>query len=296
MELSEAVFSFDYDGDDFTINQGEKVLRGCKWVASDLPPEFCVVFVHDFFSFGSQNHDFFDVLTSRGAVVYACDHLGHGRSPGKRIMLEINDVCEETLKVIQLAKTENPTLPLYILAQNGGALSIIYGFLTNNEFKSNNLVKGVILESPWVCSWQQKQFGIFETVFLILMNKLCPSFLLDTGFSFFTDKNPEHFVKMSTDCALYFPYITPKLYLSVMDAITLVREKASEWPKVPTMFAIGDHETVLQIDQLNQFLASFEKTKHMQIKRYDCGHMISKEESRAEYMQDIFDFVQKYRK
>ena len=298
MELSEALFSFEYNGEDFTINTAKSIsLKGCKWVASDLPPEFCVIFVHDFFSFASQNHDFIDVLTSHGAAVYACDHLGHGRSPGERIFLEIEDVTEEIIQVIQLAKTEYPNLPLYLLGQNGGSLAILSSVLHNslNEFKS--AIKGIILESPWVCSWSQKQYGIFETVLMMLLNKISPTFLFDIDFSFFTDEDiPKQYVQMSQKCALYFPFITPKLYLSAMKEITFVRQNIQNWPKIPTFYAIGQRDAVLDQTQLQQFIGSIETNKNLIVKEYDSGHQISKGPARPEYMQDIFDFVQKHRR
>ena len=279
------------------LNYDSVTLKGCKWFASDLPPEFCVIYVHDFFSFASQNHDFIDVLKSHGAVVYVCDHLGHGRSPGQKIFLEIKDVTQEIIKVIELARKEYHNLPLYLMGQNGGALSIMSSVLHDSlkQFKSS--IKGIILESPWICSWEYNQPGIFQTFLIMLMNKIYPSFLFDIGFSFFTDENiPEKFVQMSEECPLYFPFITPKLYLSAMEEITFVRQNISKWPKIPTFYAFGDNDDVLNLFQMEDFIEQLQTSNNLIVKKYDSGHQITKSLARPEYLQDIFDFVQKHRR
>ena len=131
----------------------------------------------------------------------------------------------------------------------------------------------------------------------MVMNKIYPSFLFDIGFSFFSDESiPKKYTQMSEECPLYFPFITPKLYLSVMDEITFVRQNLKKWPKIPTFFAFGKHDNVLNRVQTYSFIKDLPKNNNLKVKVYDSIHQITKCAARPEYLQDIFDFVQKHRR
>lgn len=294
MELSEASFSFAFEGESFSIPCRDETLTGCKWVALDLPPEFIVVYVHDIGCFGSIDHDVFDVLTSHGAIVYACDHLGHGRSKGKILYLSISDIVDETLKVIDLAKSENNNLPLFLFGINAGALSIISLMLREKE-KLKKSVNGIILESPWICSWQKVQPGLYTTVFLMLLNSIAPSLIYDPGVSYLSD-TPLYFEATCNRCSLYMPYMTPHFYLSAMDEITKCRQNLQDLPSIPTLFAFGEKDSFLNPKQLEVFKSQIANISKMTVNNYDGGHWITKGNARPQFLQDFLVFVQKHRK
>lgn len=294
MELSEATFSFTYEGEGFNITLGDDILRGCKWVALDLPPEFIVIYVHDIGCFGSIDHDVFDVLTSHGAIVYACDHKGHGRSRGKLLYLSIQDIVDETLKVIELAKSENKNLPLFLYGINAGALSIIT-LLLQQKNKLKGTVNGVILESPWLCSWQKVQPGLYTTVFLLLLRAISPSMIYDPGVTYLSD-TPLYFEASCNRCSLFLPYMTPYFYLSAMDEITKCRQSITELPGIPMIFAFGEKDDFLNKRQLEILKKQLKDINKLSVNNYNGGHWITKGHARAQFLQDFLVFVQKHRK
>jgi len=290
MELSKAEFSFDYDGDDFNVVVERNSLRGCCWAPTGRTVDFVVVFVHDIGSFVTQNHDIFDVFVNHGGAVYACDHLGHGRSQGPRLGLTINNIIKETSAVLQYVLSQYPGVPIYLYGQEAGALAIMSFIL--GKAQNWDVVSGVVLESPWLVKWVQRDVGIFETSLLLLMDKIFPNYIFDLGFTRYTNETAPKYIDMSEKCPLYFPYMTPKFYVSAMQAITDVRMSIDTWPSSVQMFiAVGRDDTVLDSEALIEFINSLKLTiKVFDGRVYSCGHLITKGRERPSFLKDVISF------
>ena len=291
MELSEANFSFDYDGEDFSISVDKQTLRGCCWVPTGRTVDFIVVFVHDIGSFITQNHDLFDIFMSEGGAVYACDHLGHGRSPGARLSLTIKDIGKEISEVLQYVSNQYSGVPIYLYGQEASALAIMSFILEKS--KNWERVNGVILESPWVVNWVQRDVSLFETTFLLLMNKIFPNYIFDLKFTRYTNETSPLYIDMCEKCPLYFPYMTPKFYISAMQAITNVRYKMEQWPSsVSILMAVGRDDTVLDANALIDFMSTLKRTlKYFDGKVYSCGHLITKGRERKQFLEDVLKYM-----
>lgn len=290
MDSNEPVFSFDYDGEDFTIQVGEYSLRGCYWIPQNHVVEYTVIYVHDIGSFGSQNHDVFDVITQKGGAVFVCDHLGHGRSPGPRLGLTIQDITKEIGAMIHYAVSTYRNVPLYLYGSAGGALAIL-SFVLDRGLH-HDLVSGVVLESPWVGSWEQREIGVFETAFYLLLNKIMPNYIFDLKFTRYTTETFKTFVEMSEKCPLYFPYMTPKAYISAMQTITAVRSKYETWPNSIRLFiACARDDTVFISSQVIEFMNGIKRAvKAADGKVYGSEHLITKGRLRDTFLNDIVSF------
>ena len=56
-----------------------------------------------------------------GAVVYAPDHLGHGRSAGERVRIDdVEDVVDDLDQLRRTARNEHPDLPVVLLGHSSG--------------------------------------------------------------------------------------------------------------------------------------------------------------------------------
>lgn len=296
MEFSKAVFSFDYDGDDFNVAVERNSLRGCCWVPTGRTVDFIVVFVHDIGSFVTQNHDVFDVFVNHGGAVYACDHLGHGRSPGARLGLTIQNIVKETSAVLQYVSSQYSGVPIYLYGQEAGALAIMSFIL--EKAQNWDIVTGVVLESPWVVKWQQRDVGVFETTLLLLMEKIFPNYIFDLGFTRYTNETSPRYIDMSEKCPLYFPYMTPKFYVSAMQAITNVRMNIDVWPNsVQMLMAAGRDDTVLDASALVEFMNGLKRTiKAFDGRVYSCGHLLTKGRERNSFLKDVITFFTEPRK
>jgi len=83
-------------------------------------------------------------LTGRGYVVYALDHRGHGRSEGRRALVDRLEHAAADLDVlVERARREHPDAPLFLLGHSlGGTIALRYAL------KRQDKLDGLILSGP----------------------------------------------------------------------------------------------------------------------------------------------------
>ena len=88
-------------------------------------------------------------LTADGAVVYAVDHVGHGRSEGDRVLVEdFEDVVDDLHLLDGTARREHPGLPVVLLGHSmGGLIAARYAQ------RYGDTLTALVLSSPLVGSW-----------------------------------------------------------------------------------------------------------------------------------------------
>lgn len=79
--------------------------------------------VHGYAEHGGRYAHVADVLTEHGAVVYADDHMGHGRSDGERALItDFGHVVDDLLHLGALATERDPGLPHVLVGHSMGGL------------------------------------------------------------------------------------------------------------------------------------------------------------------------------
>ncbi len=83
-------------------------------------------------------------FTGEGMAIYTLDHRGHGRSEGKRGMIDrIDHAVTDIDHVVSDARERNPGKPLYLLGHSvGGCLSIAY------TLRYQERLDGLVLSAP----------------------------------------------------------------------------------------------------------------------------------------------------
>ena len=133
VEYEEVEWDIKYDGDDFNVPLNSVHLMGQIW-KPEGEPKFVYVFVHGLAVFITFKKDFFKIIQNMKGVAFACDHLGHGRSPGARVSCKIDEVVEETKQVIMLAHKRYPNLPILLHGHSMGGLTVLKLAMTNQDF------------------------------------------------------------------------------------------------------------------------------------------------------------------
>jgi alpha-beta hydrolase superfamily lysophospholipase len=155
-----------------------------KWLPDDdTKISMAIQVVHGMAEHAARYSEFAGFLTKNGAVVYADDHRGHGRTAGSldRVgffaekdgwNLVVNDEFELTQKI----KKENPGLPVFLLGHSLGS-SIVRDYI----FEHGDYINGAVLSGPscdpgilavfgkLIAKWQIKQSG-FKTKSPLLDN------------------------------------------------------------------------------------------------------------------------------
>jgi len=108
------------------------------------PARATVVLVHGNSEHMGRYAHVVQALTARGFTVFNHDHRGHGKSAGVRGDVEdFGFFISDLKKLVELARAENPDLPLFMVAHSlGGLIALTYTL----EFEST--LSGLVLMSP----------------------------------------------------------------------------------------------------------------------------------------------------
>lgn len=298
MELKDAVFSLDYDdGEDFTVTLDDGVaLRGCIWKPSSAP-RFTYVFVHGLAACATFKKDFFPLILSRGGVVYACDHYGHGRSPGPRISGTVDRLVDETVRVIQRARSDHPTLPVVLHGHSMGGLCAICTILTRYESDLRGAVSCVIAEAPWISPCPQRSLNAFEWYSFKLLSWVTPHVHFSTGVELYSAGMDQRFVDLCharTD-VMGGSEITPQLYMSVDERQGFVHAHPELWPaELPLLFLQGKADNLVDASRSDQWVRAVLAREGVRVtyRLYEDGeHVMLKTALRPAVAKEILDFV-----
>ena len=112
-------------------------------------PTHVVVIAHGYGEHVGRYERLADALVRNGAVVYAVDHVGHGKSEGERVLVEdFEDVVTDLHALDETARREHPELPVVLLGHSmGGLIAARYAQ------RYGNGLAALVLSSPVIGRW-----------------------------------------------------------------------------------------------------------------------------------------------
>ncbi|ABQ43485.1 monoglyceride lipase [Tanapox virus] len=129
----------------YFINKGGKFISCKYWCFSPIPK--AIVFI----SHGEGEHSLIyerlaNELTKINISVFSHDHVGHGKSQGKRLSVtSFNVYIQDVIQHVNIFKKSYPNVPMYILGHSmGSAIAILI------SVKYPNIFDGIILLSPMI--------------------------------------------------------------------------------------------------------------------------------------------------
>ena len=105
-----------------------------SWRPSGTPGGIMIL-IHGFNAHGGYMEWQGEQFAADGFAVYALDLRGRGKSEGERFYVEkFSDYLEDVDKLIRIAESRNPGLPVYVLGHSaGGVIAASYVFEHQNE-------------------------------------------------------------------------------------------------------------------------------------------------------------------
>jgi acylglycerol lipase len=85
-------------------------------------------------------------LAGAGYAAYAVDHRGHGRSQGKRVMVDADDVVADLRAFIDLAAARHPGRPVFLLGHSMGAAIAIACAVRHQDALEGLLLSGALAD------------------------------------------------------------------------------------------------------------------------------------------------------
>jgi alpha-beta hydrolase superfamily lysophospholipase len=119
-----------------------------SWSGTDQPTHV-VIIAHGYGEHIGRYERLADALVGNGAVVYAVDHVGHGKSEGERVHVQdFEDVVIDLHALDETARREHPDLPVVLLGHSMGGL--IAGRYAQ---RYGDTLTALVLSSPLVGRW-----------------------------------------------------------------------------------------------------------------------------------------------
>jgi len=300
MELTDAEFSLAYDGVDFNVPFGPGVnLSGQEWRPPGRPPTFVVVFVHGLGAFITFKRDLFSVVTREGGAVFACDHYGHGRSPGARTSCTVEEIVEETMKVIEFAHSIYPTLPITLYGHSLGGLCAISTVFRHHATLKHARLRSVIIECPWIFQSQLRPIKSYQRIGLQILNLVRPTYPVDRGVNSITDDLDPRWATLikgiqGTDA--YPQTVTPRLLISVQTAQKFVQENAGLWPaELPLLVLQGEKDSAVDAkgnERWARQVVEAQSESRVVYRAWPEGaHFLLKGAARGEVLRQFFAFI-----
>jgi alpha-beta hydrolase superfamily lysophospholipase len=113
-------------------------------------PSYIVLLAHGYGEHAGRYTHVAERLVDAGAVVYAPDHLGHGKSEGERVLVvDADDYVADLHAVAELARSEHPNLPVALIGHSmGGLIATRYAQTYPDELSALVLSGPVIGGNP----------------------------------------------------------------------------------------------------------------------------------------------------
>lgn len=252
-----------------TCPSGELSLR--TWHAR--VPGWIALIAHGYGEHSGRYQWLADQLTGARALVCAPDHVGHGDSPGERVLIEDAETVVSDLEAVrELLSAEHPELPVVLIGHSlGGMLA------TRHAQRYQDRLAAIVLSSPVLGTWH---------VLDLLENEQIPDTPIDPD-------------TLSRDPEVGRAYVADPLVWHggfrrpTLRAIESCLESINEGPELdlPTLWVHGeDDEIVPEVDTRTGIDRVRGRGFHEHIYS-GARHELFNETNRAEVLNDVLTFV-----
>ncbi len=253
-------------------------LYGRRWQRGGATsPEYVVLLVHGYGEHLGRYEHVAARLVDDGAVVYAIDHVGHGRSQGERVLIDDFQQVEEDVHLLEAhARDDHPTLPVVLVGHSmGGLIGARYAQRWGDGLAA------IVLSGPVLGRWLAAES--------LLEAEEIPDAPIDPS-------------TLSRDGAVGEAYVADPLVWhgpfkrrtleSIQQALaTITRAGAVD---DPILWLHGEEDQLVPIAQTREGWARLQG-RHSQSKTYPgARHEIFNETNRDEVLDDVISFIRSH--
>lgn len=210
-------------------------------------PQASVAITHGFGEHGGRYFNLVKHLVPPGYAVYALDHRGHGRSPGKRGHINRwNEYRDDVRGFIRLIRHHEPNLPVFLLGHSlGGLIALEY------VLRDPDGLKGVIVSGPLLV-----QARISPAIIAVarILSRLMPSLAIKTGLDAAALSRDPAVVKEYQEDPLVHSYGTPRLSTEITAAQRWTNAHAADI-NLPIMMILGGQDKLVSPEGGRRFFA-----------------------------------------
>lgn len=216
-----------------------------------------------------------DRLAESGAVVYAPDHVGHGRSQGERALVtEVDQLSRDLHQVEALARRQHPAIPVVLIGHSMGGL-----LATNYAQHYGEGLAALVLSAPAVGRNP-------EIEALITMDPL-PEVPIDPDV---LSRDPEVGRAYAADPLVYhgaFKRQTLEAFGAELEAIP----ERGTFGSLPTLWIHGSDDQLVPIDGARETLETIRGQRFEQSVYEGARHELFNETNHDQVLDDVVSFI-----
>ncbi|MFT7804457.1 monoglyceride lipase-like [Arapaima gigas] len=213
----------------------------CRYWEPEAPPRALVFIVH-----GAGEHcgcygDLAQSLIKQDLLVFAHDHVGHGKSEGDRMVVKDFQVyVRDSLRHVDLMKERHPGLPIFLVGHSmGGAISILTASERPEDFAGVVLIAPMVQLSPDTAS----SFKVFAAK---LLNHMLPNIYMGRIEPKWISRDQKQVEAYEKDELVYHGGIRVSFGVQLINAVERI-EKAIPTIRWPFLMLQGDTDKLCDI-------------------------------------------------
>lgn len=259
---------------EFGIDGHTGHLYAVHWSGDGGAPAYVALLVHGYGEHSGRYRYVAQRLVDDGAVVYALDHVGHGRSDGERVLIEdFEPVVDDVHRLEEVARAEYPWLPVVLVGHSmGGMIAARYAQ------RYGEGLAGVVLSGPTI--------GTLAIVDALLAMDEIPDIPIDPAV---LSRDPAVGEAYAADPLVWHgPFKRPTLlaFTACQQAIT-----AAGAYQRPVLWLHGAADQLVPIEGSREGWTTYAGPR-AQAKSYpDARHEIFNETNKDEVLDDVLAFV-----
>ncbi|RRO15394.1 alpha/beta fold hydrolase [Saccharopolyspora rhizosphaerae] len=250
---------------------GTLVVR--EWSADD--PAWIALIAHGYGEHSGRYQWVAEQLVDTGALVWAPDHIGHGRSPGDRVYYDDAEVLVSDLEALRTEVTaQHPDLPVVLIGHSmGGMLAARYAQLHQEHLAA------LVLSGPVLGTWHALD---------LLEHDEIPDTPIDPAT---LSRDPEVGAAYLADDLVWHGPFKRATLRAIDDCLLAINEGPTL--EIPTLWVHGeDDELVPEADTRTGIDRIRGQDFHEHI--YPCArHELFNETNKTEVMTDVRSFVER---
>lgn len=255
-----------------------------SWHPQD-PARAVIVIVHGHGGHSSIFARLVEYLIEHNYLIYSFDLRGHGRSPGQRGYINSWAEYRADLKaLLNLVKTQQPDLPLFLIAQSmGGTIALDY------VLRESHQLQGLILMSPAL------GLGVSPWKLLIgkMLSGILPHFALNSGIDFSAGSRDRSIVAEYALDPLRHRQGTARLATELLKTIDWINARASDI-QVPVLILHGGADRVTPLQNSRIFFDRVTIADKEMQEYPDSYHELQDDLDYQEVLADMNDWLEKH--
>jgi acylglycerol lipase len=255
------------------------------WLPSDTPRAILLI-AHGVAEHSGRYMNLVNHFVPQGYAVYGIDHIGHGRSEGKRVYVDRFQDFTKTLKIyFDFIREGQPDTPIFLIGHSmGGLIGAAYLLEHQNEL-SGAVLSGPAITIPDTIS---KVTILAGKIFSVLLPKLGVAPLVFEGIS----RDPAVVDAYINDPLVYTGKITARLAAEMLKTMGHVTAHADKI-QLPILIAQGSQDLLVDpggAKLLHDLVGSGDKTLKLYAGFY---HEIFNEPEHVQVFNDVQSWIEK---